>query len=341
LQFSTVTSKATGKALDAGGSNNSVYPHPSPNAGNEFQQWGFQKVGDYYMIINKATRKALDAGGSNSTLPYIHYDPNTQNPFHLWNLQQVGDAYMIVNKATGKALDSGGDNGNQIYMHPTPMPSNPFHLWKLSLPGGGGSNNGGSNNYLNSLSNWSDWQWEDVINSAVDINAINTNPNSEMGKLYRDLSNDVLGQYFPMSGAFISDDYYNATGGSYGYHGGIDIEAGFGTPVKSIVDGTVVVSDLNNWGWLTIKGNDGKYYIYAHLDSINYPVGTPIEKGTVVGTVGARGQNSRYALPTHLHFEVSRNPWGALASPVSITKLDFRNRSYNPLKTYWEIRRNG
>jgi murein DD-endopeptidase MepM/ murein hydrolase activator NlpD len=138
LQFSTVTNKATGKALDAGGSNNSVYPHPLPNAANEFQQWGFQKVGDYYMIINKATGKALDAGGSNSTLPYIHHDPNTQNPFHLWSLQQVGDAYMIVNKATGKALDSGGDNGNQIYMYPTPMPSNPFHLWKLNLPDNGG-----------------------------------------------------------------------------------------------------------------------------------------------------------------------------------------------------------
>ncbi|MEG5028365.1 RICIN domain-containing protein, partial [Microcoleus sp. AT8-B1] len=143
LQFSTVTNKATGKALDAGGSNNSVYPHPLPNAGNEFHQWGFQKVGDYYMIINKATRKALDAGGSNSTLPYIHHDPNTQNPFHLWNLQQVGDAYMIINKATGKALDSGGDSGNQIYMHPTPMPSNPFHLWKLNLPDGGNSGSGG------------------------------------------------------------------------------------------------------------------------------------------------------------------------------------------------------
>ncbi|MEG4495252.1 S8 family serine peptidase [Microcoleus sp. D3_18_C4] len=145
LQFSTVTSKATGKALDAGGSNNSVYPHPSPNAGNEFQQWGFEKVGDYYMIINKATGKALDAGGGNNTLPYIHPNPNTQNPFHLWNLQQVGDAYMIVNKATGKALDSGAENGNQIYMHPTPMSWNPFHLWKLNLP------NGGNPGHLNPL----------------------------------------------------------------------------------------------------------------------------------------------------------------------------------------------
>jgi len=134
LQFSTVISKATGKALDSGGKNNSVYPHPSPNSGNEFHQWGFQKVGDYYIIINKATGKALDAGGAGNTLPYIHPHPNTRNPFHLWKLQKVGDAYMIINKATGRALDPGGQNGNQIYMHPNPMSWNPYHQWKLNLP---------------------------------------------------------------------------------------------------------------------------------------------------------------------------------------------------------------
>ncbi|MDY7006127.1 MAG: peptidoglycan DD-metalloendopeptidase family protein [Cyanobacteriota bacterium] len=141
LKFSTVTSKATGKALDAGGQNNSVYPHPSPSSGNEFHLWGFEKVGDYYMMIDKATGKALDAGGDGGKLPYIHPNPNKDNPYHLWKITKVGDAYLVVNKATGRALDSGGANGNHIYMYPTPISGNSFHLWKLNLPDSGSGGN--------------------------------------------------------------------------------------------------------------------------------------------------------------------------------------------------------
>ncbi|EAW35999.1 S8 family serine peptidase [Lyngbya sp. PCC 8106] len=148
LKFSTVVSKATGKALDAGGKNNSVYPHSSPNSKNEYHQWGFEKVGNYYMIINKATGKALDGGGNGGKLPYVHPDPTKSNPYQLWKLQKVGDAYLIVNKATGRALDSGGANGNHIYMHPNPIPGNSFHQWKLNLPNSGGSST--KTGYVNS-----------------------------------------------------------------------------------------------------------------------------------------------------------------------------------------------
>ncbi len=148
LKFSTVVSKATGKALDAGGKNNSVYPHSSPNSKNEYHQWGFEKVGNYYMIINKATGKALDGGGNGGKLPYVHPDPQKKNSYQLWKLQKVGDAYLIVNKATGRALDSGGANGNHIYMHPNPIPGNSFHQWKLNLPNSGGSST--KTGYVNS-----------------------------------------------------------------------------------------------------------------------------------------------------------------------------------------------
>jgi hypothetical protein len=148
LKFSTVVSKATGKALDSGGGNNSVYPHPSPNPGNNYHSWGFEKVGDEYIIINKATGKALDGGGDGGKLPYAHPDPQKNNSYQLWKLQKVGDAYLIINKATGRALDSGGANGNHIYMHPTPISGNSFHQWKLNLPNsGGGSTQTG---YVNS-----------------------------------------------------------------------------------------------------------------------------------------------------------------------------------------------
>jgi N-acetylmuramoyl-L-alanine amidase len=139
LKFSTAISKATGKALDSGGSNNSVYPHPSPNSSNNYHSWGFEKVGEHYIIINKATGRALDGGGDGGKLPYTHPDPQKNNPYQLWKIQKVGDAYLIINKATGRALDSGGANGNHIYMHPTPISGNSFHQWKLNLPNSGSS----------------------------------------------------------------------------------------------------------------------------------------------------------------------------------------------------------
>jgi murein DD-endopeptidase MepM/ murein hydrolase activator NlpD len=129
----TIVSKATGKALDAGGANgNQIYPHPSPNPNNIYHRWKLEKVGDFYLIISMATGKALDAGGENGNQIYPHPSPNPSNVYHLWKLEKVGDSYLITNRATGRALDAGGANGNQIYPHPSPNPGNIFHLWKIN-----------------------------------------------------------------------------------------------------------------------------------------------------------------------------------------------------------------
>ncbi|HEY9880534.1 MAG TPA: peptidoglycan DD-metalloendopeptidase family protein [Leptolyngbyaceae cyanobacterium] len=194
--------------------------------------------------------------------------------------------------------------------------------------------------YLPNLGSLNDTQWEDTINTGRAIQAINNNPNSDLGKLYRDLSNDLFDRYFPITGCYICDDYYKATGGNYGWHGGIDIGSPMGTPVKSIVNGTVEVANLNSSGWLSIKGDDGKFYIYGHLDTFsrNIIAGAKVTKGMQLGTTGARGVNNRNAFSPHLHFEVSRVPYGALQRTAPTNKQGFRERSYNPLKTYWQIR---
>ncbi|MDI9637847.1 RICIN domain-containing protein [Geitlerinema splendidum] len=149
LHYSTIISKATGqpKAMDGGGNNSSVYLHSSLHP-NGFRQWGFEKVGDYYMIINKETGKALDGGGINGKLPYTHPDPQRNNPNQLWELRKVGEAYMIINKATGYALDADGE----IYMHRNPAPDKDFQLWELNLP------NTPSNNILERAKVWVDQQ---------------------------------------------------------------------------------------------------------------------------------------------------------------------------------------
>ncbi|NJN61853.1 MAG: hypothetical protein HC795_10260 [Coleofasciculaceae cyanobacterium RL_1_1] len=144
LHFSTIQSVATGKALDAGGKNNSVYQYPSPNASNPYHQWGFHKVGDYYMIINKATGFALDAGRDGGKYPYGYVNPMTNNDYHLWKVTPNGSGYQIVSKATGRALDAGGNTENPVYMYPNPISGNSYHQWNLNLPGGGPTTQTGS-----------------------------------------------------------------------------------------------------------------------------------------------------------------------------------------------------
>jgi len=201
LHFSTVKSVATNKALDAGGKNNSVYPHPSPNPANNYHQWGFYKVGDYYMLINKATGKALDGGGGdNGDLPYGHPDPKTHNPYQLWKVTQNGSGYQIVNKATGRALDSGGDNGNKLYMYPNPIAGNPYHQWKVNLPGnGGGSGNTSVDRFIDwakaqksvitrhdrsSLGTWSDGECVTLIARYIQDVFMKASERSKPGQAY-------------------------------------------------------------------------------------------------------------------------------------------------------------
>lgn len=206
-------------------------------------------------------------------------------------------------------------------------------------PSGGG--------YFNNLASWNDSQWENAINSASALNSINNNPNSDLGRIYRDLSNDLFGRYFPLTGAYISDDYSKATGGRFGFHGAIDIGTPVGTEVKSMVDGTVVIAQRNangssnGDGILTIRAANGAHYIYMHLNEIRVTQNQQVRRGTVVGRTGAMGGGNRNAFAPHLHYEVARPgfPWGALQNPRATTKAQFRERTFNPLKNYWELRR--
>ncbi len=192
--------------------------------------------------------------------------------------------------------------------------------------------------YFDNFIPWSDTDWENQINSAKALDYINTNPNSDIGKIYRDLTNDLFGQNFPITGAYISDDYYRETGGAKGYHGGIDIAAPLGTPVKTLVSGKVVVADDKNWGLLTIQDANGINHMYMHLSKILVSLNKSVTAGQVVANTGNTGADN-----SHLHYEIDRTefPYGALQIPAAKTKNEFRQRTYNPLKDYWQMKRKG
>lgn len=96
-----------------------------------------------------------------------------------------------------------------------------------------------------------------------------------------------------------------------GVHLGIDIVAERGTPVLAMERGVV-----ENVGWtfysgtrVGVRGVDGRYYLYAHLSSVQTGIrtGAQVAAGAVLGRVGNTGYGSpghRDEFPPHLHFGI-------------------------------------
>lgn len=123
---------------------------------------------------------------------------------------------------------------------------------------------------------------------------------------------------------------------SRGGHKGIDIFAPKGTPVVACVSGiiTSIGNEDNNpvgGNTVTIKGDDGKSYYYAHLNSISKEIKVKdnVNAGKFIGTVGDTG-NARGTHP-HLHFSIykgdynrgSINPWDYLKNSLEGNDIQF------------------
>lgn len=95
-------------------------------------------------------------------------------------------------------------------------------------------------------------------------------------------------------------------------HGGIDIKAAEGSPIKAADSGEVayIDSDMRGYGKIVIlKHVDGFFTVYAHNRENLVKMGEKVEKGASIATVGSTGN----ATTSHLHFEVRygktvRNP---------------------------------
>lgn len=109
----------------------------------------------------------------------------------------------------------------------------------------------------------------------------------------------AYGSYaWPVRGPVIRG--FEPPAGPYGPgHRGIDIAAQSGTPVRAAEDGVVafagrVAGELH----VSIDHPDGVRTSYAFLSSVDVDPGSPVERGAVVGAVGA-GHPSTGA--SHLH----------------------------------------
>lgn len=112
---------------------------------------------------------------------------------------------------------------------------------------------------------------------------------------------------FPVQGKPWYEDSWGADReGGKRQHEGTDLFALEGTPLLNVCSGKVEKLGWNRLGGerVGIRGNDGNYYYYAHLKTIDYTlkIGQSITKGAQIGTMGHTGD--ALTTPDHLHFGI-------------------------------------
>jgi murein DD-endopeptidase MepM/ murein hydrolase activator NlpD len=112
---------------------------------------------------------------------------------------------------------------------------------------------------------------------------------------------------------------HNISGNGYGPgHLAIDIQANEGEPVYAAGSGIVTMAQGGwNYGYgnvVQIDHGNGYVTVYAHLNSINVGLCTPVGQGAIIGAAGNTGNS----FGAHLHIEVRSG--GANVNPYSIVQ---------------------
>ena len=110
-----------------------------------------------------------------------------------------------------------------------------------------------------------------------------------------------IGLIWPVRGPVTSE--YGPRWG--GFHPGIDIGVGYGTPIEAAKSGTVIFAGYyGGYGnFVIIDHGGGVATAYAHQSHIAVSQGDTVRQGQVIGYVGSTG----YSTGPHLHFEVRIN----------------------------------
>lgn len=98
-------------------------------------------------------------------------------------------------------------------------------------------------------------------------------------------------------------------------HNGIDVANPVGTPIHSVMDGTVINSGpAQGFGnWIRIQHVDGSISVYGHMpaNSLRVNVGDHVSAGDHIADIGSEGRSTG----PHLHFEIHPGG-GAAVDPV-------------------------
>lgn len=119
----------------------------------------------------------------------------------------------------------------------------------------------------------------------------------------------------PVPGARVSSPYgwRNCPFHGREFHRGVDLAAGYGTPIYATAAGTVTVAGYNRSYGNTILINHGNGWTsrYAHASKLLVRVGQKVSSGQQIAKVGSTGQSTG----NHCHFEIMKN--GATVNPMN------------------------
>jgi LysM repeat protein len=92
------------------------------------------------------------------------------------------------------------------------------------------------------------------------------------------------------------------------FHTGVDILAGYGTPIEAAAGGVVTAVGMVDYYGIRVEVTDsyGLVEIYAHMEEVSVALGEAVQQGDKVGLVGSTGLSIGSHL--HLQFEVGGIP---------------------------------
>jgi LysM repeat protein len=93
-----------------------------------------------------------------------------------------------------------------------------------------------------------------------------------------------------------------AYGGYLHFHSGVDLLAGYGTPIVAAAGGRVTATGYADYFGIRVEVTDsyGLLEIYAHMEEVSVAVGQEVQQGQKVGLVGSTG----LSIGSHLHFQL-------------------------------------
>jgi murein DD-endopeptidase MepM/ murein hydrolase activator NlpD len=91
-------------------------------------------------------------------------------------------------------------------------------------------------------------------------------------------------------------------GGYLHFHTGVDLLAGYGTPIVAAAGGKVTAAGPADYFGIRVQITDsyGLVEIYAHMSQLAVAVGQEVKQGELVGYVGSTG----LSIGAHLHFQL-------------------------------------
>lgn len=122
----------------------------------------------------------------------------------------------------------------------------------------------------------------------------------------------------PVHGYRLTGRFGDVSGYWSSAHTGLDFATALGSPIRSIAGGVVVSADYDGaYGAKTvIRLPGGTEVWYCHQDSQAVVPGQQVERGEVIGTVGATGNTTG----PHLHLEIHPGGGGPVDPEVSLRR---------------------